>query len=138
MKVALIVLFALGMTSCGVVQEISEPLEPIKEVVTPLKEVDKRITGHYNCGEGGPMFKNSEQTPQIISYVIRNRCQYTARLYTYNGKGKIERVREIPGYSSLSDNASVAVGGKLSVKCCPIKTVVNKGCSTRYTILGGA
>ena len=129
MKIALVLLLVLGISACETGREIRGPWKSIKEIATAT-------TDHYHCGEGGTMYKNKTAQAQTVSFDIRNDCEFTAWLYTYDAKGGIVRTRNIPGYGLISDNAGVEAGGKLYLQCCLVETVENKGCDTSYNILG--
>ncbi len=129
MKIVLVLLIVLGISACKSGREVEGPWKPIEETATA-------ITDKYDCGDGGTMYKNNTAKAQTVSFDIENNCEFTAWLYTYNAKGGIVRTRNIPGYSSLSDNAGVEAGGELYLQCTLVETVENKGCKTSYTIVG--
>jgi len=129
MKKALVLLLVLGIYACVSVREVQGPWNLYKEIATAT-------TQRYECGVGSIMYTNNTEQPQIVSFDITNDCEFTAYLYTRNANGATIRIRNIPGYSSLSDTAGVESGGDLYLQCTLVATLENKGCKTSYTILG--
>jgi len=126
---ALVLLLVLGISACESGCEVRGLWNSFKEIATAK-------TDHYDCGDGGTMYKNNTAQAQTVSFDIKNDCEFTAWLYTSNANGEIVRTRNIHGYSSLSDNAGVEAGGELYLQCTLVETVENNGCDTSYTILG--